>query len=68
MFEWKIFPGHTTLTQLQKVQNMMEKDNSQPESFKDRIIFMSMYNDICWSRKDKKESCKSNSPSVAKYA
>ena len=31
MFEWKIFPGHTTLKQLQKVQNMMEKDNAQPK-------------------------------------
>ena len=32
----------------QEVQNMMDKDNIQPECFKDRIIFMSMYSDIDW--------------------
>ena len=53
VFEWKIFPGHTSLKLLQEVQNMMEKDNLQPESFKDRIILMSMYNDIDWGRNEK---------------
>ena len=53
VFEWKIFPGPTSLKLLQEVQNMMEKDNLQPESFKDRIILMSMYNDIDWGRNEK---------------
>ena len=29
----------------------MEKNNIQPEGFKDRIIFMSMYNDIIGDKK-----------------
>ena len=29
----------------------MEKENTQPEGFRDQIIFMSMYNDIDWGRK-----------------
>ena len=47
---------------------MKEKDNILPESFKDRIIFMSIYNDIDWDRKGNEESCERNSSSVAKYA
>ena len=54
MFEWKIFARHATLKLLWAVQNMMEKDHIQPESFKDRIIFMSMYNDIDWNQKEMK--------------
>ena len=65
MFEWTIFPGLTTLTPLQEVQNMMGKNNIQPESFKDRIIFMSMCSGIDWSRKGNEESCPGNSSSVA---
>ena len=65
VFEWKIFPGHTMMTLLQEVQNMIEKDNIKLE---DRIIFISMYNDIDWVRKGNEESCKRNSSSVAKYA
>ena len=68
MFEWKIFPRYTTLTPLQEVQNMMEKSNIQPESFKDRIIFMSMYSAVDWSRKGNEESCPSSSSSVAAFS
>ena len=50
MFEWKILPGHTAVTLLKEVQNMMEKDKIQLESFKGRVIFMSMFNDIDWAR------------------
>ena len=51
MFEWKIFPGRTTLNHLQEVQNMIDKEaNVLPKDFEDRIIFMSMYNDIDWSQ------------------
>ena len=46
VFEWKIFPGHTTLKLLSEVRNMMEKELAVlPKDFKDRIIFMSMYKD-----------------------
>ena len=58
VFEWKIFPGHTTLKLFREVQNMVEKDHIQPEDFKDRIIFMSMYNDIVWGQKGNENICK----------
>ena len=47
---------------------MMEKDHVQPESFKDSIIFISMYNDIGWGRKGNEERWESNSSSGAKDA
>ena len=52
-FEWKIFPGITTLGLLEKIQSLMRDLQCEPEHFKDRIIFMSMYNDIAWGEKRK---------------
>ena len=54
-FEWKIFPGITTLGLLEKIQSLMRDLQCEPEHFKDRI-FMSMYNDIAW--REKKETKK----------
>ena len=52
VFEWNIFPRHTTLKLLREVQNMMKKElKVLPKDFKDRIIFMSMHNDIDWNQK-----------------
>ena len=45
-----------------------EKDHVQPEDFKHRIIFMSMYNDIHWGQKGNQESCKRNSSDIAEHA
>ena len=47
-FEWKIFPGFTTLQIIREIQNMMDEIQCDPEEFKGRIIFMSMFNDIEW--------------------
>ena len=38
------------------------------EHFKDRIIFMSMYNDIGWKTKGNKEESEYTSQTVANYA
>ena len=46
-FEWKIFPGITTVGILNQFQKMMGELQCEPENFTDRIIFMSMFNDIC---------------------
>ena len=54
-FEWKIFPGFTTLQILVEIQKMMAETNCDPEQFHGRIIFMSMYNDIAWGEKGNKE-------------
>ena len=40
----------------------------EPEQFNDRIIFMSMYNDIACQEKGNKERCEYISQTVANYA
>ena len=52
-FEWKIFPGFTTLQILAEIQNMMTEIKCEPELFQGRIIIMSMYSDIVWWEKRK---------------
>ena len=54
-FEWTIFPGFSSLSILQEIQKDVERKDIQPEEFKDRIIFMSMFNDIDWKKND--ENC-----------
>ena len=54
-FEWKIFPGIMTLGFLEKIPCLMTDLQCEPEHFKGRIIFMSMYNDIEWGAKGNKE-------------
>ena len=58
-FEWKIF---------QKIQSPMRDLQCEPEHFRDRIIFMSMYNDIAKGEKGKTERCEHNSQTVAECA
>ena len=65
--EWKMFPGITTLGLLEKIQSLMRDLQCEPEHFKDRIIFMSMYNYIAWREKGNTERCKYNSQTVADY-
>ena len=60
------FPGFSSLTILQEIQNDLARKNIQPEEFKDRIIFMSMFNDIEWKTND--ENCISNAERVKNYA
>ena len=55
-FEWNIFPGITTLGLLEKIQSLMRDLQCEPEHFKDRIIFMSMYNDIAWREEGNTEN------------
>ena len=51
-FEWKNFPGFTTLTILKEIQMDLERKNIEPENFKDR-------ND---------ENCISNAEKVKNYS
>ena len=51
-FEWKIFPAFTTLDILEEIQKIMEDVQCEPEQLNDKIIFMSMYNDIVWEKKE----------------
>ena len=67
-FEWKIFPGITALGLLEKIQKIMTDLQCEPEHFKGRIIFTSMFNDIVWDAKGNKEQCEYNSQAVAEHA
>ena len=68
-FEWKNFSGFTTLGILDEIQKTMTTElKCEPEHFKGRIIFMSMYNDIDWGKRGNKENCISNAHRVTEYA
>ena len=67
-FEWKIFPGLTTLSLLEEIQKLMKDLQCEPEQFNDRIIFMSRYNDIVGGEQGNAESCEYNSQTGANYA
>ena len=45
-FEWNIFPGFTTLQLCDKVNDLLSDLGETPETFTERILFMSMFNDI----------------------
>ena len=67
-FEWKIFAGFTTLGILEEIHKFMKEMQCELEQFNDRIIFMSMYNDIAWRETGNPEKCEFNSRTVANYA
>ena len=67
-FEWKIFPGFTTRGILEEIQKFMKSIQCEPEHFTDRIIFMSMFDEILWRENDNTEQCCQNSVEVGKYA
>ena len=56
----EIFPRIMTLGLLEKIQSLMRDLQCKPEDFTDRIIFMSMYNDIEWGAEGNKERCEYN--------
>ena len=58
----------TTLQLLREIQRTMEENKILPEKFEDRIIFMSVHNDIDWGKAGNEDFCMSNSSSVAAYA
>ena len=60
-FEWKIFPGFTPLGILDEIQKMMTESKCEPEQFKGKIIFLSMYNDIDWGKRENQQNCIANS-------
>ena len=65
-----IFPGvrHTTLQILKEIEEIMTGLQTIPEEFEDRIIFMSMFNDIDWTQKGNYKECFSNSDKVKDFA
>ena len=61
-------PGFTTLGILEEIQKLMTELQCEPEQFKGRIIFMSMYNDIVRRERGNTEKCIMNSVAVANCA
>ena len=47
---------------------MITESKCEPEQLKGRNIFMSMYNDIDWTRRGMKENCIANALRVTEYA
>ena len=66
-FDWNIFPGLTSLEISQKIRKDLKVQNNEPEKFEDRFIFMSMFNDIDWTRRGNPERCIPNSEQVKNY-
>ena len=54
---WRNFPEAKTLDILHKIQADLQGKNITLENFSDRIIFMSMFNDIELEKKDNEDSC-----------
>ena len=67
-FEWKIFPRAKAFDILHKFKVDVQGKNIRPEKFSDRIIFMSMFNDIELERKDNEDSCALTSRKIKEYA
>ena len=53
---------------LHKIQTDLQGKNITPEKFSDRIIFMSMFNDIELARKDNEDLCALTSRKIKEYA
>ena len=49
------FPGRTSLQLLQKIQEYLNVRKRKPEQFEGIILFMSMFNDIVWTKKGFRE-------------
>ena len=49
-------------------KDLKEGRNIKPEEFTDRIIFMSLFNDIDWSKRGNDEICISNAEKFKDYA
>ena len=59
-FEWNIFPGFTTLQLCGKVNDLLSDLGEAPETFTERILFMSMFNDISCDGEGNEEECLAN--------
>ena len=62
------FPRTHSLEVLQKILKDLQEQNIEPETYTDRSIFMSMFNDIAWTKRRNSEQWFSNSEHVKNYA
>ena len=62
------FPRTYNVADSKEMQDKMAVCQTSPEEFEDRIIFMSTFNDIGWTKKGKSQECFSNSAKVMNFA
>ena len=67
-FEWNNFPGFTTLQLCDKISDLLSYLGQTPETFTERILFVSMFNDISCDRNDNKDECLKNANYVQTFA
>ena len=67
-FECDIVQGFSSSQILQEIQQDPKRKSIELEEFTDRIIFMSMFNDIDWTKRGNDENCISNAEKVRSYA
>ena len=67
-FEWKNFPGFTTLQLCDKINDLLSNLGQTPEIFTGRILFMSMFNDISCEGKGNKQQCLRDADFVKTFA
>ena len=63
-----MFPGFTTLQLCDKINDLLSYLGQTPATFTGRILFMSMFNDIFFDRKDNKDECLRSAESVKTFA
>ena len=63
-FEWNIFPGFTSLQLCDRINDLLSELGQTPETFKRRIFFMSMFNDISCDIRSNKDECLANAEVV----
>ena len=60
-----VLAGASTLAIKKHVQGYLDWQN--PESFEEKIILMSMFKDIEWTKKGSKEACLHNATEVSAF-
>ena len=62
------FPGFTSLQLCDKISNLLSPLGQSPETFKGRILFMTVFNEISCDRNDNKDECSKNADYVKTFA
>ena len=63
-----ISPGFTSIEILKHIQKDLKTRQTNPEQFEVRILFMSTFNDIDWTKNGNSDVCISNARDVSDYA
>ena len=62
------FPGHTSIEILKQIQQDQNVRQIDPDQFEERMKFLSMFNDIDWTKKRNSDVCISIAIKISDYA